>query len=80
MSRLAMFLIGLLSAAQAQAQAPRLSDLAPIMATDASRTVNEMMALIKLAQAAEAKAAYWEDACRSTVQCGVTEDPRSPSQ
>lgn len=65
--------IMLASPAFAQSQA-KLSVLGPVIATDAARVTSELDMLLKAAQDAEAKASYWEDACRSTPGCG------SPSQ
>lgn len=71
MKKLALALCLFATPALAQSSPPpKLPDLAPVLATDASRVVNELVAMIKLAQAAEATAAYWEDACRSTPECG----------
>lgn len=56
--------------AMAQEQVPALTTLLPVLSTDAARMANELTALMKAAQDAEAKAAYWQDACRSTPECG----------
>lgn len=56
--------------AMAQEQVPALTTLLPVLSTDAARMANELTALMKAAQDAEGKAAYWKDACQSTVQCG----------
>jgi hypothetical protein len=49
---------------------PQFSDLAPVVATDASRLANELNLLIQVANQAEQQANYWRDACRSTPECG----------
>jgi len=67
-------LVLVLAAAPAAAQQaqplPQLSDLVPVLATDATRLVNEINLLTRLAQGFEGQAAYWQDACRSTPECG----------
>lgn len=67
-----IFLIAMLVASPAFAQddGPSLSTLLPVLSTDAARMANELTALMKAAQDAQARAEYWQDACKSTPECG----------
>jgi len=49
---------------------PPLNAIVAVSATDAGRLINDMDAIMKQSKALEAKASYWEDACKSTLECG----------
>lgn len=49
---------------------PPLTTLIPVLSTDLQRLASEMGILAQAAQAADARAAWWRDACVSTPECG----------
>jgi hypothetical protein len=55
----------------AQPMQPQPFDpLSAVTLTDASRLMNEIDTIIKLQAVLQAQKAWWEDACRSTPECG----------
>lgn len=56
--------------AMAQTPLPDFSTVSPVIATDVNRVAAELTVLLKIAQDAEARAAYWQNACKSTPECG----------
>ena len=64
------FIVVMLTMTALAGDLPPFSNLAPVVATDVSRTAAEIGLLLKVARESEARAVYWEDACKSTSQCG----------
>lgn len=53
-----------------QSPRPSLSEITAINKMDAGRLMTDIGALLEAAKEFEGKALYWEDACRSTAECG----------